>query len=53
MGDTRTSQATPAARAGTVEEDTQYMARIERQARARGVDVTWINPPLRRRASTP
>jgi hypothetical protein len=25
--------------------DTARMAQIEREARARGVDVVWINPP--------
>lgn len=28
--------------------DSTYVARVEREARRRGLDVEWINPPLRR-----
>lgn len=27
--------------------DSQYVARVEAVARARGVDVEWVNPPRR------
>lgn len=50
-GDTRMSQAAPPARASTasIEQDTAYIDRVERQARARGIGLTWINPPVKRR----
>ena len=33
---------------GTIYTDVAYMQRVEAQARARGIDVTWINPPMKR-----
>ena len=33
-------------------EDGAYVARVERTARDRGVSVHWVNPPLKRVAST-
>lgn len=32
----------------TVQYDAERMARINRQARFRGVEVHWINPPTKR-----
>ncbi len=29
-------------------DDTAYVARVERVARARGVSVRWVNPPQKR-----
>ncbi|TZF91042.1 hypothetical protein [Cognatilysobacter lacus] len=37
----------------TVEQDTAYIARVEEQARIRGIGVTWINPPTRHKAVAP
>lgn len=51
MGEDRTTYVAPAPAAGsqqTVQTDTAYMARVEQQARIRGIDVQWINPPSRR-----
>lgn len=28
--------------------DARYIARVEQLARRRGIDVHWVNPPLRR-----
>jgi len=38
--------ADPAAR--RIVTDTDYVARVEREARRRGLGVQWINPPVRR-----
>lgn len=37
------------ARVASTEEDTAYMDRVERQARARGIGITWVHPPTKRR----
>lgn len=34
--------------ATTIQQDADYMARVEHQARIRGVGVTWVNPPVKR-----
>lgn len=50
----RTAQAPAAspriatASAPRIVTDATYVARVEREARRRGLDVEWINPPLRR-----
>lgn len=55
--DTRSTYAEPATvgseAAATVEteRDAQYIARVERLARTRGVQVYWIHPPVKRVAS--
>lgn len=36
------------AQATTDSMDKAYVAAVERQARIRGVDVRWVNPPTRR-----
>lgn len=33
---------------GTIVQDTTYVRQVERIARKRGVDVKWVNPPIRR-----
>ena len=33
---------------GTIHTDVAYMQRVEDQARTRGIEVTWINPPMKR-----
>ncbi|MEO6264378.1 MAG: hypothetical protein ABIO58_05410 [Luteimonas sp.] len=41
----------PAMTAGqhaTIQTDYAYMAKVESIARARGVDVQWVNPPVKR-----
>ena len=41
----------PEARRGTITGDSEYVARVEQIARRRGIEVKWINPPVRRVAS--
>ena len=36
--------------ASRIDRDAQYMARVEHEARKRGIGVTWVNPPTRRAA---
>jgi uncharacterized lipoprotein YmbA len=51
MGDDKTTYVAPAPTAAsqqTVQTDAAYMQRVEQQARLRGIDVTWINPPTKR-----
>lgn len=31
-----------------IEQDRSYIARVEKQARVRGVHLVWVNPPTRR-----
>lgn len=38
----RTTSAVP-----RIDKDSEYMARVEATARRRGVDVTWVNPPVK------
>ncbi|MDH5824397.1 hypothetical protein QFW77_15595 [Luteimonas sp. RD2P54] len=33
------------------ERDVAYIASVERVARMRGIDVRWVNPPVRRAAA--
>ena len=33
--------------------DSEYIAQVERLARIRGVQVQWVNPPVKRVAGTP
>lgn len=47
QGDTRSGSAAPAA-TDNHRQDGTYMFTIERVARRRGVEVQWVNPPLRR-----
>ena len=37
-----------AASVATIHTDATYIQRVEAKARARGVDVAWINPPMAR-----
>ena len=37
---------------GQVVQDAEYVAIVERIARRRGVDVRWINPPVKRVAAS-
>lgn len=32
----------------TIDNDYQYMARVEQVARRRNIDVQWVNPPVKR-----
>lgn len=32
-----------------IEQDHAYMQRVEQVARRRGIGVTWVNPPMKRR----
>jgi len=48
-GDSR-SLATSAINSDNV--DQAYVARVERQARERGIEVRWVHPPLLSEAST-
>jgi uncharacterized lipoprotein YajG len=51
MGDDRTTYVAPvptAASQQTVQTDTAFMQKVEQQARMRGIDVQWVNPPTRR-----
>jgi hypothetical protein len=52
MRDDTTSYVQPASSRATVQEDTDYMQRVEQQARIRGIGVTWINPPLKHLRTT-
>lgn len=50
--DTRSTYVEPVAVGGgeaaaTMERDAQYIARVERLARIRGVQVYWIHPPVK------
>lgn len=38
----------PAARPGSISNDSAYIARVEQIARRRGIQVTWVNPPGKR-----
>ncbi|HEY4582166.1 MAG TPA: hypothetical protein VIG88_04775 [Lysobacter sp.] len=50
----RTAQAPPrAADPGSIYTDSVYMQRVEQTALARGIDVTWVNPPTKRARPTP
>ena len=51
MRDDGTAYVAPAPSASsqqTVQTDDAYMQKVEQQARIRGIDVTWINPPTKR-----
>jgi ABC-type sugar transport system substrate-binding protein len=41
----------PASAPGTrmIEQDHAYMQQVEQVARRRGIGVTWVNPPMKRR----
>jgi hypothetical protein len=41
----------PAPTTGTrvIEQDHAYMQQVEHVARRRGIGVTWVNPPMKRR----
>lgn len=41
----------PASSPRTVEQDGEYMARVEQIALRRGIGVTWVNPPIKRKAA--
>ena len=43
------SAATPTVQS-PVQEDAAYVAHVERQARFRGIDVHWVNRPVKRTA---
>ena len=45
---TTTYVVPPASSQATVQDDTAYMQKVEQQARMRGIDVRWINPPTKR-----
>jgi hypothetical protein len=32
-----------------IEQDHAYMQQVEQVARRRGIGVTWVNPPMKRR----
>jgi PBP1b-binding outer membrane lipoprotein LpoB len=32
----------------TIVDDVAFMQKVERQARMRGIEVTWVNPPVKR-----
>lgn len=42
----------PQHQTGMLVVDSQYVSYVERTARTRGVDVKWVNPPLRRVTGT-
>lgn len=33
-----------------IEQDSAYMQKVEQVALRRGIDVTWVHPPVKRRA---
>lgn len=39
----------PAAGQRVIEQDHAYMQQVEQVARRRGIGVTWVNPPMKRR----
>lgn len=39
----------PAESSRTIEQDDAYVRRVERIAMSRGIGVTWVNPPSRRK----
>ena len=43
----------PSHSTATVQQDDEYIARVEQQARIRGAGVTWINPPIKHRRPAP
>ncbi|GAB1595367.1 hypothetical protein PAGU2638_10460 [Lysobacter sp. PAGU 2638] len=43
----------PSHSVATVQQDDEYIARVEQQARIHGAGVTWINPPIKHRHPTP
>lgn len=49
-----TAAAPPPADTGaqTVTQDHAYMQQVEQIARRRGIGVTWINPPIKRKVRT-
>jgi len=48
MRDDGSSYLTSAQSQQTVQQDYAYIQRVEEKARIRGIDVTWINPPVKR-----
>lgn len=52
-GSTASTAAAPAGVGGqVVVQDAAYMERVEQIARQRGIGVTWVNPPVKRRVAT-
>ena len=46
-----TADSTLASNSDDSKYDTEYMAKVEHASRGRGVHVTWINPPEKRKKS--
>lgn len=46
----RSTGAAPALRGATITDDAEYVARVNAEARRRGLMVQWINPPMKRTA---
>lgn len=44
--------AAPAASGDRIEQDSAYVQRVEQIAKRRGIGVTWVNPPVKRRMAT-
>lgn len=44
--------AAPASAGPTIETDHAYIQRVQQLALRRGIGVTWVNPPVKRRART-
>ena len=42
--------AASSAKADRIETDSEYMARVEKEAQRRNIGVTWIHPPTTRKA---
>lgn len=50
-GTQQTARSTPAAQPQNqtvITTDSEYVAYVERVARRRGIQVNWVNPPLKR-----
>lgn len=44
--------AAPSVAGDQFEQDSSYVQRVEQIARRRGIGVTWVNPPVKRRVAT-
>lgn len=44
--------AAPQASGDRIEQDSAYVQRVEQIAKRRGIGVTWVNPPVKRRVAT-
>lgn len=44
--------AAPVASGDRIEQDSAYVQRVEQIAKRRGIGVTWVNPPVKRRVAT-